>query len=78
MNDEMLADLLARLDALEARCPSMKLGVVTTSSPLAVAIAGASTPSTNCKAAASASFTIGDVVMVAQWRGDLFVLDVIA
>ncbi len=63
MNDVMLRDMLKRVEALE-RAASMRSGVVTATSPLSVAVAGAPTAFTDCTALDGTTFAVDDPVLV--------------
>lgn len=70
--DEIYRALAARLKRLEADAIRPRIGVVTTASPLEVAVAGAAPVS--AKKLAGATLTVGDNVFVATWSGSLIVL----
>lgn len=77
MNDAMLNSILLRLGELEKR-PRVRFGVVTTASPLAVALGGSDVPHPDCKHLASYTPTLGDNVSVLTFGGDIIVLGEIA
>lgn len=67
-----------RMARQEEMAVHFRLGVVTDTSPLDVAVGGASTSYTDVRSIEGQTFQADDVVAVLQWRGDLIVLGVIA
>ena len=79
MNAATIKAIRAEIDAIKDTMPSIRRGVVTTASPLAVAVGGSDVSYTDCKRLASYTPTIGDQVMVMIIGGvDLIVLGKIA
>ena len=64
-----------RLNALEKR-PVLLKGEITNAAPLSVALGGSSTPIVGVRAVntGAAALTVGDVVWVFKWPGDLLIL----
>lgn len=54
--------------------PQVRLGVITDTSPLSVALGGSDTPYTNVKAVAGAGLAVDDVVSVIRFGADLLIL----
>lgn len=74
MNDETVKDLLRRLDEVEHKMVRYRQGVVTTASPLAVAMGGSSIPYTNMQAVGGISLNVGDSVSTLMFGHDALVL----
>jgi hypothetical protein len=73
VNDQMLRDLLGRVQRLERGSVRVRVGEVTDDSPLAVSLGGADVAYEDVKSVV-AGLTIGDTVAVLLWGGDLIVL----
>lgn len=77
MHDNVLRDLQRRIDELERTRARVRVGVVTGTSPLAVAIGGASVPFSAVRSIEGQTYTVNDRVACLMWGGDLIALGVI-
>jgi len=77
MIDQVIRPLMERLHRLERSQVRARVGVVMETSPLSVALGGATTPYTGLKTLRGASYTVGDRVLVLTWGADLIVLGAI-
>lgn len=73
MNAQMLSDLLRRLGLLERHGVQHRPGVVTSVSPLSVALGGSPISYTAVKATSDMPLSIGDAVSVQTFGNDLIV-----
>lgn len=73
MDPQAIRELLERLGALERQSVRYRQGVVTTASPLAVALGGSSVPYSSVKTIAT-GLLVNDVVAVLMFGNDLLVL----
>jgi hypothetical protein len=78
MDPRALTDIMRRLNALERSAPHLRIGTVTDTGPLSVALGGASTPYVDVRQLAGAALSVGDRVAVLVAGGDLLVLGAIA
>jgi hypothetical protein len=72
-NEQVLRDLLDRIQRLEHSSVRVRVGEVTDDSPLSVALGGADEAYEDVKSVV-AGLSIGDTVAVLLWGGDLIVL----
>lgn len=77
MNPDMLRDLLTRVQELDRRHVAYRQGVVTATSPLAVALGGSSTSNASLRALSTYVPLVGDVVGVLTFDHDVIVLGAI-
>lgn len=77
MNSAAIQNLLGDLKAIKERMVRHRPGVVTSVSPLAVAVAGSDVPYTNVKTVGGPPLAIGDAVSVLAFGNDLVVLGTI-
>lgn len=70
----MLYDLMTRLKRVEDRMVKHRIGVVTDTDPLSVALGGASEPHTDVKCLDGGPIATGDTVSCLTWGRDLLVL----
>lgn len=70
----MHVDLQGRLKMLESRSVKLRIGVVTTTAPLAVELGGADAAYTGCKRLASYTPTAADTVAVLLAGNTLLIL----
>lgn len=73
MNDATIRDLLHRLDAIERRQVAVRMGVITDTSPLAVALGG-SEDSFAARAVQGIPLAVDDVVAVLTFGNDMLIL----
>jgi hypothetical protein len=73
VNEQVLRDLLDRVQHLERSTVRVRVGEVTGTAPLDVSL-GASTVAYEDVKSVAAGLTIGDNVAVLLWGGDLIVL----
>ncbi|HTE61634.1 MAG TPA: hypothetical protein VK631_14880, partial [Solirubrobacteraceae bacterium] len=78
MNDQMLRDLLRRLNVLERTSARVRVGEVTGTGPTDVALGGASTSYEDVAALGGPTLTTGDQVAALVWGNDLLVLGAIS
>lgn len=78
MDPRTQRDIQHRLQALERRTVTVRLGVITATAPLSVALGGSDTAHTNVKAIAGASLAAGDTVAAITFGNDLLILGSIA
>lgn len=77
MDHETLRDIQRRLRDLEDTRPRVRIGEVTATSPLSVALGGSATAFTSVKTLTGQTYNVNDQVACLMWAGDLIVLGVI-
>lgn len=74
MDPRTARKLVESIQDLARRSPELRLGVITDTSPLSVAIGGSDTPIIDVKAIAGVALAVDDVVCVARFAADLIIL----
>lgn len=74
MDPRTALKLVGRLDDLDHRATQVRLGVITDTDPLSVALGGSDTPYTTVKQIDAAPLAIDDVVAVLRFGRDLLIL----
>lgn len=75
---EAVRDITHRLDRLARESVRYRLGVVTATSPLSVALGGSDVPHTDVRCLHGVSLAVGTAVAVLTWKGGLLVLGPVA
>jgi hypothetical protein len=74
VNPGTLRDLLGRINDLERLTPRLRVGVVTATNPLSVALGGSTTAYTNIRALGASHLNVGDQVTALARDKDLIIL----
>lgn len=74
MDPRTALKLVERIQALERKTPTIRLGTVTDTAPLAVALGGSDTPYTNVKALDGDALAADDVIAAVMFGRDLLIL----